>query len=247
MAFKARCCSAAGISADPAVRLSAYEEVASRLVTENILSQHMHKTMVDPKLTWVAKKQFAQSAALAAVACRLLLLAGRSPGKVLVSRATGRLSQAELAAGYDPRFQLDAGHEAVPFRLTRNMTAFMGVHGREGLLVAAAVATAQALQAADAPLAALLALFLRDDILAWAARRSGTRSIAALAASFRAEQLATCVQLNVAAATTRIAGVGPGPAVVAQGNPQAGMRALVEAATNPANLCRMEPTWQPWL
>ncbi len=64
MAFKARCCSAEGITANLEVRLSAYEEVASKVVTENILSQHMHKTMIDPKMTWIVKKQFAQSAAM---------------------------------------------------------------------------------------------------------------------------------------------------------------------------------------
>ena len=65
VAFKTRCCSNAGITSDPAVRLAAYEEVAAKLVTENVLSQHMHKTMVDPKMTWIVKKQFALSTAMA--------------------------------------------------------------------------------------------------------------------------------------------------------------------------------------
>ncbi|KAL6768445.1 hypothetical protein ACKKBF_B39155 [Auxenochlorella protothecoides x Auxenochlorella symbiontica] len=246
VAFKARCCSAEGITTNLEVRLSAYEEVASKVVTENILSQHMHKTMIDPKMTWIVKKQFAQSAAMSAVQCYMLLLTGRSPGRVLVSKSTGRISQMELGSNYDVHFQLEKGHETVPFRLTRNMVAFMGVHGLEGLFVAAAAAAAQGLQAPHSPLASLLALFLRDDILAWAARRSGSRSVAALSSSFGPAQIQTCVAMNVKAATERVAAVGPASSVLAAANPQTGMRKLVDAATNPQNLCRMEPTWQPW-
>ena len=30
-------------------------------------------------------------------------------------------------------------------------------------------------------------------------------------------------------------------------NPQAGMKELIGIASNPANLCQMEPNWQAWL
>lgn len=176
----------------------------------------------------------------------MLLLTGRSPGKVMINRSSGCVGLTELIPTYDSRFQLERGHETVPFRLTRNMVAFMGVHGLEGVLVAALVAAGQALQATHSSLPSLLALFLRDDILAFAARRSGARSIAALAQNFKTAQLETCVDHNVSAAGERVAQLGPGPGVTAAGNPQTGARALVEAATSPANLCRMEPTWQPW-
>eukprot|EP00887_Chlorella_sp_A99_P004017 scaffold11.g4017.t1 len=238
LAFKAATCTDQGITADPEVRLQAYVHVVEQYVTENIFSQYMYKTMVENSRTmWTFKKQFALSTAMSAVACHLLLLTGRSPGKVLVSKASGRVGQAELISAYDTRFQLERGHES----------AFIGPHGMEGLLLAAGAAAAQGLLHQHGSLPSQLALFLRDDILAWAARRSGARSIAALAASLKPAQLDACVNLNVKAALDRTSQLGPASSVTCEGNPQQGMRHLVEAAVAPANLCRMEPTWQPWL
>lgn len=74
LAFKARCCTPEGITADAKARLEAYQEVVERGVTENIFSQFMYKTMVENNLSmWVIKKQFALSAAMSggcAPACR---------------------------------------------------------------------------------------------------------------------------------------------------------------------------------
>lgn len=83
----------------------------------------------------------------------------------------------------------------------------------------------------------------RDDILAWAARRSGARCIAALNASLKTTQLETCVAWNTATAMNRMTTMAP----TREGHPQQGTRALVAEAVSPANLCRMCPTWQPWL
>ena len=133
----------------------------------------------------------------------------------------------------------------MPFRLTRNMQAFIGPHGFEGTLIAAGTAGAQGLQQLHSAMPAMVALFLRDDIFGWALRRVQNRSIAAL--NLKVNQLEACVGANVNAAMNRLALAGPSNSVTATGNPQAGMRQLVMAATDPANLCRMEPTWQPWL
>ena len=45
----------------------------------------------------------------------------------------------------------------------------------------------------------------------------------------------------------RLAQMGPTSSVACESDPQSGARKLVEIAANPGNLCRMEPTWQPWL
>ena len=108
-------------------------------------------------------------------------------------------------------------------------------------------------------------------------RRSGARSIASLQETLRTEQLETCVMLNLKGCLDRCAQVagwrggtprpphapdahtsprrrrcrlaqlGPSSSVACEGDPQSGSRKLVEIAANPGNLCRMEPTWQPWL
>lgn len=65
LAFKARCCSSEGLTTDSTARLAAYQEIVDKLVTENIFSQFMYKTMVENNLSmWIIKKQFALSVAM---------------------------------------------------------------------------------------------------------------------------------------------------------------------------------------
>ena len=63
--------------------------------------------------------------------------------------------------------------EYVPFRLTRNLATFFTAFGVEGVFMTAMVNAAQAVLQKHSNAAHVLSLFFRDDIVAWAARRSG--------------------------------------------------------------------------
>ena len=66
------------------------------------------------------------------------------------------------------------------------------------------------------------------------------------------------VRNNVDRATDRMKQLGPSPvpkspdgsgshaAAVGSIDPQRGAHDLVMSATDPRNLCKMDPTWQPW-
>jgi len=252
--FKALCATEEGLTRDVATRLSAYQQITTTLVNENIFSQYIYKTMVEnTQMMWAYKKQFAASAAMSAVSCYLLLLQGRSPGKMLVSKSTGKIVQADLMTTFDVRFQLEGGSggtngESVPFRLTRNMQAFIGPHGFDGAFIASGTAAARGLQSEKSPIGSMMALFLRDDVLASVCKRTGARNVAAIHSQLKPSQLEACVSLNVRSAQDRLAIMGPKNSVNAQNvNPQAGFRRLAEQAILAENLCMMEPTWHPWL
>lgn len=238
-------------------RRTAFDEICSpQQITENIFSQYMYKTVVEnSRYMWAMKRQFSLSVALSAVACFVLRLTGRAPSKLVISRAKGELTHLELTVVYNDRLQMDIFGESVPFRLTRNMSAFIGAHGFDGTLIAAAVAAAMGLQQEKTYLPSLLALFLRDDILTFAQRRLNVKSIAGL--TLQPHQIEAAILYNVTGALTRLEKVGPKdsvtPLTIGQGNavqvanPQNGMRELVLAATSPTNLCKMDPAWMPWL
>lgn len=223
------------------------------LVTENIFSQYMYKTMVEnSRMMWAFKRQFALSTALSALACFVLRLAGRTPSKLVISKSTGELTHLELVTLYNDRLQLDINGETVPFRFTRNMAAFVGPHGLEGALVAAGVAAAQALQQEQTNMPSLLALFLRDDVLAFIQRRLQVRSVASIG-TVSASQVENAVMHNVGQCLLRLERIGPKDSVSASTdaegnpkNPQKNMRDLLAMANNPQNLCKMDPLWQPW-
>lgn len=72
----------------------------------------------------------------------MLLIGGRSPNKILYSQASGQVWQTDLVPLYDNKGELER-NEPVPFRLTRNMVAFLSMFGVDGLFVTAMVCIAQ--------------------------------------------------------------------------------------------------------
>lgn len=206
----------------------------------------MYKSLVDPRCLWIVKRRFAATTGLGSAQCHLLLISGRAPTKLLVSRATGRVSHVDVASAWDSKFLLERGGDTVPFRLTRNVRAYLGAGGTDGILVAAAVAAATALQADGSPTSGAIALHLREDILAAASRRTGVRAVVSLQRTLRSQYLESVVSHNLRACLERLGQMGPPSRVACGCDPQEGFRALVEEAANPTNLCRMDPPWQPW-
>lgn len=91
----------------------------------------------------------------------------------------------------------------------------------------------------------MLALFLRDDILAWMARRSGRPSSAGV--PLNSGVLAEMVRVNVDRAIERMSHIAPSPPTNGfAADPQRGVHELVSVAVDARNLCKMDPTWQPW-
>ena len=251
--FKEKVYSPSADNSNDEMRRQVYNEIVEKMVTENIFSQYMYKTMVEnSKMMWTFKRQFALSTALSALACFVLRLAGRTPAKLIVSKATGELTHLELVTAYNDRLQLDINGETVPFRFTRNMAAFIGPHGLEGALVAAGVAAAQALQQEHTNMQSLLALFLRDDVLAFIKKRLQVRSVGSIG-TVTPSQVENAVMHNVGQCLSRLERMGPRNSVTAptEGelpkNPQKNMRDLLVMANSPQNLCKMDPLWQPWL
>ena len=74
----------------------------------------------------------------------MLLIGGRSPNKILFSQSSGQIWQTDLVPLYDGHGLLER-NEPVPFRLTRNLVAFLSMFGVDGLFVTAMVCAAQVL------------------------------------------------------------------------------------------------------
>ena len=73
---------------------------------------------------------------------------------------------------YNERGQLEK-IEHVPFRLTRNLATFFNGFGVEGVFATAMMNAAAGIVAKNGNAQHVMTVFFRDDIVAWAARRSG--------------------------------------------------------------------------
>jgi len=213
----------------------------------------MYKTMVEnSKTMWTFKRQFAASVALSSLVSFVLRLSGRSPSKMLISKASGSLTHLEMVTSYNDRLQLDLSGETVPFRFTRNMATFIGQQGMEGRMVASAVAAAQALCQEGNKMSSLLGLFLLQDILLFIARRLGVRSVAAITTVTPAQVQHACLH-NMVQAIARLERVAPqaqdqkAAANPGTNNPTKNFRDLVAMSGAPSNLARHpDVTWMAW-
>jgi len=249
--FKKRCAAADGRMLPDRggeLRLQAYAEVEAKLVTENIFSQFAYKSLPNANALWAFKRELCGQLALVGLACHALLVGGRAPPKLLLARASGRVAASDLTPSYSEQGRLERT-EPVPFRLTRNLATFFTPFGVEGVFVGCMAVAAAALSSAPgappSPLPDAVSLYLREDGAAYAARRSGggRPPPPPTDPAFRA-----AVAQNAAEAVARVRGAAPANPgeATADGSVQRGAAALVDAATSPRNLCRMDPSWHPW-
>lgn len=102
----------------------------------------------------------------------------------------------------------------------------------------------QALTAKHSQVEEDLALFQKDDILAWLARKTGKTTSASVLIS--ANQLSDLTRRNARNAFKRLQQIAPPPNPSPNDDPQTGAQQLVKDATDVKNLCKMDATWQPW-
>ena len=221
---------------------------AQQHVTENIFSQFMYKTLPTGSHLWTFKRQMCQEMALSCFISALLRIGGRTPQKILFAKNTGKVFMLDFHPAFDSKGMTEFV-EPVPFRLTRNLHTFFTPFGVKGDFVASMAAAAQACAAPGTSLETRLLLFFRDQLMCWPWRRmtpaagSNATPLGPTPADVRA-----MARANVDEVLKRLPCIAPTPPRMGGGEQlssvQKGVIHLVEAAINPRNLCRMEPTWQ---
>jgi transformation/transcription domain-associated protein len=139
----------------------------------------------------------------------------------------------------------------MPFRLTPNIVEFCGSIGIAGPLTASTIATARCLVHPNFKLPAILRAILRDEIYAVHKKRlldekpidpNADLSEDPTMAEIDSEKVIAVVNKAVQSIMTRLNNLSHFE--ISETNQ---MNTLVQTATNPDNLCRMDPTFHPWL
>ena len=102
----------------------------------------------------------------------------------------------------------------------------------------------QALTAKHSQFEEDIALFQKDDLLAWLARKTSKPTAASV--NIPSPHLAELIRRNAAAAILRMRQIAPPEPADPNQNPQNGAYHLVAQATDVKNLCKMDATWAPW-
>ncbi|WVQ95626.1 hypothetical protein IAU59_002724 [Kwoniella sp. CBS 9459] len=153
---------------DPALpRAEVMEEVQTKMVPENIMTNYMIKTMGNAESLWLMRKQFALQTATTMFLTYVCCLSNRTPSRFYISRKSGLMYMTEILPAFAPGQPLIASQEVVPFRLTPNMQNFITRVGIEGVVTAATTAIARCLTQPEFDLSGTLCLFVRDELLIW--------------------------------------------------------------------------------
>lgn len=139
----------------------------------------------------------------------------------------------------------------VPFRLTPNIVEFLSIIGVAGPLTGSTIAAARCLVQPNFKLPAILRAILRDEIIAVQKKRILDEKLMDQnmdlsqenpAVEIDAETVINTVNKAVSNIVSRL------NCLARFDNSEINrMSTLVQIASNPDNLCRMDPTWHPWL
>ncbi|KAG9303929.1 hypothetical protein G9A89_005839 [Geosiphon pyriformis] len=220
------------------------DEIASKMIPNDILTKYMIKTVNAHIDLWLIRKQFTTQMASLAFMSYILSIGQRHPHKIIISKNTGNIWTTELLPTFSSNAPFLFNAESVPFRLTRSIQHFMTPIGIEGLFTGSLVAIAQCLTEPEFDLEQHLSVFVRDELITWhyvshkpvnepQLRQKVAQNVDAIVE--KAERLGCKDETD---REKSLANKAPliQPALE-----------IISHATNPQNLAAMDVTWMQWL
>lgn len=185
---------------------------------------------------------FTLQLSLACFAEYVLHLTRLNPDMMYVHQDSGLINIAYFKFDVDDTFgELDA-NRPVPFRLTPNILEFITSTGVSGPLTASAIATARCLVQPSFKVHTILRAILRDEVIAdHNKKQEDAENASQTPTDMKGELLITMVTHAVNAIVTRLNSLANFDGTDSK------VSTLVAAANSHDNLCRMDPSWHPWL
>ncbi len=152
--------------ADIRVRRQVFDLITRDIVSDRILTAYLTRAIPAADQLLHFKREFAAQLGLASFASFALSVSDRVPHKLVFSRASGRVRQLDMCMVYNSQHIAET-MESVPFRLTRNMTTFVGPWLVEGVIAATLIGVAACLAKSQDILKNYLCIFLRDDAISF--------------------------------------------------------------------------------
>ncbi len=232
------------------VKYKIYTETCANLVKSDLLYEFVVGLMDDAEAIWAFKRTFAQQLGVSSLLCYALAGVERFPHRIMFDCKTAHVISYELCPGYTAQGYMEPT-EAVPFRLTRNLTKLLAPFHVDGVMVPAIVSLAQSLMDKVEVFRPYLSLVLRDDLLSYYSSKNKSGPPSELEQRTLEKQLSDRISKNVTNLLRRIESVTPklddrnssGQLIPCDSK----VYALIDAASCEGNLVRMTPTWHPWL
>ncbi|RWS25705.1 transformation/transcription domain-associated protein-like protein, partial [Leptotrombidium deliense] len=217
------------------------KEIQGNMVPTTLLKEWAIQAFPEATSLWSFRKQFTLQLALANLAEFVLHLTRLNPDMLYIHQDSGLINCSYFKFDVDDlNGELDA-NRPVPFRLTHSISEFITAMGVSGPLTASMIATARCLVQPNFKLQSILRAILRDEMLAWVKKTQGDTINEHGEIVTDGEALVNLVNKAVTAIMSRLQNLA------AFDGAESKVTTLVAAANSNDNLCRMDPTWHPWL
>ncbi|EZA54681.1 Transformation/transcription domain-associated protein [Ooceraea biroi] len=232
---------ARGAQASHQVLRDILKEVETSMVSKSMLKNWAVKAFPGATDYWTFRKIFTLQLSLNCFAEYVLHLTRLNPDMMYIHQDSGLINIAYFKFDIDDTSgELDA-NRPVPFRLTPNILEFLTATGVCGPLTASTIATARCLVQPSFQVHAILRTILRDEVIADHKRKEDAEGTSQAPTDPKGELLITMVTRAVSAIVTRLNTLANFDGVDSK------VSTLVAAANSHDNLCRMDPSWHPWL
>ncbi|XP_044007561.1 transformation/transcription domain-associated protein isoform X2 [Aphidius gifuensis] len=229
---------ARGAQASHQVLRDILNDVGTTMVPRTMLRDWAIKTFPAATDYWTFRKMFTLQLSLACFAEYVLHLTRLNPDMIYIHQDSGLINVAYFKFDVNTAGELDA-KRPVPFRLTPNVLEFLT---NTGPLTASAIATARCLVQPHFKVHTILRAILRDEVIAdHNKKQEDFENTMQVPADAKGEILITMVTRAVNSIVSRLNSLANFDGTDSK------VSTLVAAANSHDNLCRMDPSWHPWL
>ncbi|XP_076632451.1 serine/threonine-protein kinase tefu isoform X1 [Colletes latitarsis] len=199
--------------------------------------------------TWFERRlAYTRSIATTSMAGYILGLGDRHLNNILIDQSTAEVIHIDFGIAFEQGKVLPIP-ETIPFRLTQNIEAAMGVSGIEGTMRHCSEKTLNVLRDQKQVIITLLQVLLYDPLFTWTVTPARAHNIQCgnSVRSLEINQCSTVTNKTAEKALLRIEqklqGTEEGLASSVSGQ----VERLIQQARDPLNLCRLYCGWQPYL
>lgn len=217
------------------------KDIMTNQVPRTILKEWAMHTFQDATDYWTFRANFTSQLALEGLAEYVLHLTRLNPDMMYIHKDSGYISVSYFKFDIDDQSGEFDANRPVPFRLTPNIAEFISQTGVTGPLTAAIVSAARCFVQPQFKLGSILKAILRDEFITWHKKKHDEASPGEPPTDMAGDRLLQLVNKAVMAITTRLQELATFDGAVSR------VGKLVPLAHNFDNLCRMDPSWHPWL
>lgn len=196
---------------------------------------------------------YTKSVATTSMIGYILGIGDRHVSNILIDERTAELVHIDFGIAFEQSKCL-LTPETIPFRLTRDMVAAIGVSGVDGIFRRSCERTMDVLRQNKRTIVTILEVLLYDPLYAWALSAKQAYSRQSLACSggedggtIDSKKKNVMAERALTRLEAKLNGTEEGTASGATTTVEAHVEVLIKQATNPYNLCRLFEGWQAYL